>query len=268
MVYNKLEKDCDARDIFKQKFLNSSSFTNYQIYFTFTEPVLFWAIPGLLITFMNFYVLFKIFQSNHRPLTDKFGVGRKYGNMLTVSKSKNSLKNATENELTRLNDNYYLTDENNNTLCVSNDMKLSASMNQIRRTSTFSLSVVNNCDKRKRSSTSLRSIEQIKTTVNQISHYITIMIVGFYFILSTIPFGIMLSFQNNLTLKLDYNLNTKQDYLNDSLWIRYGRLREWVFVTKIFFISNHCLNFFLYFFFNELFRQTLYDLFKSCTKIN
>jgi hypothetical protein len=266
MVYNKFERDCDARDIFKQKFLNSSLFTNYQIYFTFTEPVLFWAIPGLLITVMNFYVLFKIFKSN-QIITDKFSVGRKYGKMFTVSKSKNSLKNA-ENELTRLNDNYYLTDENNNTICITTEMKSSVSMNQIRRPSTFSLSLTANniIEMRKHSSTSLKSIEQIKTTVNQISHYITIMIVGFYFIFSTIPFGIMLSFQNNLTLKLNYHLHTKQDYLNDPLWVSYGHLREWVFVTKLFFISNHCLNFFLYFFFNELFRQTLYDLFKSCTK--
>jgi hypothetical protein len=65
MVYNPAERDCDARDFFKQKFRNTT-FTNYQIYFTFLEPLLIWFIPGLLILVMNSYVIFKIMQSNKK----------------------------------------------------------------------------------------------------------------------------------------------------------------------------------------------------------
>lgn len=63
MVYSEREKDCDAHAFFKQKFLNTS-FSNYQIYFTFTEPILIWFIPGLMILFMNGYVILKIIKSN------------------------------------------------------------------------------------------------------------------------------------------------------------------------------------------------------------
>lgn len=62
MVYNKDENDCDARKFFKEHVLNTT-FTRYQIYFTFTEPVLIWFIPGLLIVYMNLSVIYKIFQS-------------------------------------------------------------------------------------------------------------------------------------------------------------------------------------------------------------
>jgi hypothetical protein len=102
-----------------------------------------------------------------------------------------------------------------------------------------------------------------KLSVNQISHYITIIILGFYFILSTIPYAITLSLQNNLTLKLNYYLPSQQAYLADPMWIKYGTYREWVIVFKLFFVSNHCLNFFFYSLFNPLFRATFFQIFVS-----
>ena len=102
-----------------------------------------------------------------------------------------------------------------------------------------------------------------KLSMNQVSHYLTIIIVGFYFILSTIPYGIVLSLQNNLTLKLNYSLETKNDYLNDASWRKFGIYREWVIVFRILFMSNHCFNLFLYLLFNRLFRKTMFDIIKK-----
>lgn len=62
-VYNEGEKSCDAHPIFKQKFFNSS-FTNYEIFFMFTEPLVIWFIPGFLILAMNGYVIYKIIKSS------------------------------------------------------------------------------------------------------------------------------------------------------------------------------------------------------------
>jgi len=64
MVYSEVEKDCDARAFFKKKFFNTT-FSNYQIYFTFTEPIVIWFIPGLLILVMNSYVIFRILKSSN-----------------------------------------------------------------------------------------------------------------------------------------------------------------------------------------------------------
>jgi hypothetical protein len=100
-----------------------------------------------------------------------------------------------------------------------------------------------------------------KLSVNQISHYITIIILGFYFILSTIPYAIILSVYNNLTTKLEYNLPTKERYINDSLWIKYGIYRDVVVIFRLFFNSNHSLNFFFYLLFNRLFREEFYGFF-------
>lgn len=86
-----------------------------------------------------------------------------------------------------------------------------------------------------------------KISVNQISHYITIVTLGFYLILSTIPFAILLSLQNNMTLKLNYKLETRSDYFTDEYWKNFGALRDWTAVAKLFFVSNHCFNFFVCF---------------------
>lgn len=98
-----------------------------------------------------------------------------------------------------------------------------------------------------------------RISVNQISHYVTIIILGFYFILSTIPYGVMLSFQNNVTLKLNYFLE-KDEIFRDPLWLRYGFYRQLAAITKVFFISNHCLNFFVYLLFNRVFRLTFIQI--------
>jgi len=111
-----------------------------------------------------------------------------------------------------------------------------------------------------------KNTQQKKLSVNQVSHYLTIIIVGFYFILSTIPYGIILTFQNSLTLNLNYFLETKSDYLSNQLWVRFGIFREWVIIFRILFISNHCFNFFLYLLFNRLFRKTLFNIFKHVSK--
>lgn len=100
-----------------------------------------------------------------------------------------------------------------------------------------------------------------KIGMNQISHYTTIIMLGFFFILSTIPYAITLSLMNNHTLRLNYALASKEAYLNDPLWKQYGWLRDWVAVFKLFFTSNHCLNFFFYLTFNPLFRGTFLNIF-------
>ena len=68
---------------------------------------------------------------------------------------------------------------------------------------------------------------------------------------------------NNLTLKLNYFLASKEEYLSDPLWVKYGTYREFTALSKCFFVSNHCLNFFFYIVFNQMFRNTLLDLLKQ-----
>ena len=109
----------------------------------------------------------------------------------------------------------------------------------------------------------VKSNRNVKIKANKISQYITIIVLGFYFILTTIPYVILLSLQNNLTLKLNYFLNSKSDYLNDSLWIRFGTLRDINSFGKLFFVSNHCINFFCYMIFNTNFRDTLAQVIRN-----
>jgi len=96
-----------------------------------------------------------------------------------------------------------------------------------------------------------------KSNYNRLSHHITIIVLGFYFIITTIPFSIVLAFTNQLTLKLNYHLPDQESYLNDETWILYGGFRDYVMLFKLFFISNHCVNFFFYLSFNRKFRKTL-----------
>ena len=102
-----------------------------------------------------------------------------------------------------------------------------------------------------------------KLSFNQQSHYLTIVMVGFYFIMSTIPYSVILSLQNNLTLHLNYSLHGKNAYLKDPLWIKFGSLREWVAIFRVVFMSNHCFNFFLYLLFNRMFRKIVFDFVKN-----
>lgn len=104
------------------------------------------------------------------------------------------------------------------------------------------------------------NLKNTKLSVNQISHYITIIILGFYFIVTTIPYGILLSLQNDLTTGMNLYLESREAYLNDPLWKQHGRMRDIVCVVKFLFITNHCLNFFLYLLFNRLFRLTILQI--------
>ena len=105
-----------------------------------------------------------------------------------------------------------------------------------------------------------------KVSLNQISHYVTIVALGFYFIIATIPYGIILSIQNNLTLRLNYQLQNRNDYLTDPLWVQFGQYRDYSALSKLLFVSNHCLNFFFYFVFNTMFRETLLKKFGKICK--
>ena len=102
-----------------------------------------------------------------------------------------------------------------------------------------------------------KSNEEPKSAYNRLSHHILIIVLGFYFIITTIPFSIVLAFTNQLTLKLNYHLPGQESYLNDETWILYGQFRDYVMLFKLFFISNHCVNFFFYLSFNRKFRKTL-----------
>lgn len=111
------------------------------------------------------------------------------------------------------------------------------------------------------------NLKNTKLSVNQISHYITIIILGFYFIVTTIPYGILLSLQNHFTIDLNYNLKEADDYLNNILWRRYGQIKDVVAVAKLLFITNHCFNIFLYVLFNRLFRLTIIQIIYNLKKL-
>ena len=115
----------------------------------------------------------------------------------------------------------------------------------------------------KKKKVNIKNVKNKKLKANQISHYVTIIVLGFYFIMTTIPYVILLSVQNNLTLKLNYYLMNGQDYLNDPLWIRYGRLRDINSFGKLFFVSNHSINFFFYLIFNQSFRANFFDIIRK-----
>ena len=219
MVYIEKDHECDARPFFRQNIANTS-LTYYQLYFTFTEPLLFWLMPGIVITHMNFYVIFKIFRTNSTKITVHFKALRR---------SKD--RHANTSSFPRTDEEFVL---------MSSTQAAGVSLGKSKKT--------------------------LHLGVNQYSHYLTIVIVGFYFILSTIPYGIVLSLQNNLTLQLKYDLATRDAYLNDHAWIAYGHLREWAILFRIFFMSNHCFNFFLYVLFNRLFRRNMRDLFVGAFK--
>ena len=68
MVYDQSERDCDARAFFRRKLMRTNV-TYYQLYFTFTEPVLIWFVPGILITCMNVYVVVRIVKTNSKRFT-------------------------------------------------------------------------------------------------------------------------------------------------------------------------------------------------------
>ena len=368
MVYSEVEKDCDARSFFRKRVANTT-LTNYQLYFTFTEPVIIWFVPGLVILCLNFYVIVKIYKSknngkkrlgirvkfctcndpNEPTLSffpekstrfSKSSTKRKSSTTL-LSKLNITIYNSTNNEVniftrknsynsatrktSRFSNNLELKNgsgkSTNSSITGANDIGINGNnrlvfkklsdvhlsneniplnnMNisniYVRKNSIVNGSVNNLCKMRERTSSIFKSkpysllnissagikndlicpncnrvvmanslrndyLKNLKLNFNKITHYITIITVGFYFIISTTTFGIMLSIQNNLTLKLNYELNTKEDYFRDPLWIKYGHLRDWVIVGKLFFISNHCFNFILYFLFNRLFRLTFYDL--------
>ena len=284
MIFNEKENDCDARSFFRQTFL-STNLTYYQLYFMFVEPILFWLLPGISIMFMNFVVIFKIFKSNEI-----------YSKKFTVNFSRPSLKRLKS-------ENTFISGRNNSIKSIDKSLEAKISSEKLgkikikfnKENNFLDLPIINNSvrcprlfldeiqhdtlEKRGRMLEQSKKdtiLQNCKTTqkmyttrlsVNQVSHYLTIIIVGFYFILSTIPYGIILTFQNNLTLNLNYVLDSRNDYLNDPLWIRFGIFREWVIIFRILFISNHCFNFFLYVLFNRVFRKTLFGLFKHVSDL-
>lgn len=234
MVYNKDENDCDAHQFFKTNFFNTG-LTYYQLYFTFTEPVLVWFIPGLVILILNACVIYKIIQTSNKKGLQVLSFGKKIKKLdISNSNLKQSVlieeEKCNKIEFTVKNE----SDKADEQLLQSK-VKLNKNDNKI------------NANK--------------KIKANQISHYITIIVLGFYFITTTIPYVILLSLQNNLTLKLNYHFLTKQDYLNDPLWIRYGTFRDINSFGKLFFVSNHSINFFFYCIFNQNFRHHFFQLF-------
>lgn len=110
------------------------------------------------------------------------------------------------------------------------------------------------------------NLKNTKLSVNQISHYITIIILGFYFIVTTIPYGILLSLQNHYTIDLNYYLCDKQAYLNDELWKSFSQIKDLAAIAKLLFITNHCFNIFLYLLFNRLFRLTIWQILLNLKK--
>jgi hypothetical protein len=306
MVYNPMEKDCDAREIFKKK-LHGSDFNYYQIYFTFTEPVIIWFIPGALILCMNSYVIVKIMKSQERrsklltnSLNDDVSSAQRtsrirYEPETVTNDSFVYIKRAVQStrkqylccfqkkkpdraHSIRL---YNLVENSAVDLEHSNENK-NKKMNTIpnkKRSVRISLDPVSSYKSNDRQtsrfkhqfeSIDYKTSRKMKMSVNQISHYVTIIILGFYFILSTVPYGVLLTFQNNLTLKLNYYLDPDEIY-KDRYWVNYGNFRQLVACAKVFFTSNHSLNFFVYLLFNKAFRLSFFTLiyrFKNLFKCN
>ena len=247
LVYDEYERECDVREFFRKPILESSSLTLYQLYFTIAEPICLWLLPGLLITNMNFYVVYKIFKTN----------------------LANSQRSAMYNSHVQLS--------HDHTGNVRTHMfqKLLLETRQRRPTwlgryplPTNHILTMHTSESNKRSSSSC-AISNMTLTKNsrkpmcisvfKMSHYLTILAVGFFFILSTLPYCILLTLKNNLAFTLDYSMLSLADYLSDPGWIMYGRLRDWVSFLKIIFMSNHCFNLFVYFLFDRVFRQRLCD---------
>jgi hypothetical protein len=63
--FKKSQNECDAREFFIRPF-RDTKFSNYEIYFTFLEPILMWFLPGLIILILNSYVIYKIIKSNRK----------------------------------------------------------------------------------------------------------------------------------------------------------------------------------------------------------
>lgn len=319
MIYNSKQKECDARHPLTKNLFNTT-WTYYNIYFTFTEPILIWFIPGILILCMNFYVIYKIFKSkqinsyrfiaslnpkldskskprqnniyesvysqkacgqiipiqetkfnrttNYRFINDFFGCSPKNVNSQSASdefemesflkRKQELLKSKGENKKSA---------SESPLLVIGSDYSINARQKLYEYRNCKSMTMVPLITDRSSMGNKRRSFilnlnrNTSKISVNQISHYITIIVLGFYLIFSTIPYAILLSLQNNSTLYLNYELRTIEDYLSNKRWLSYGLFRECVVVAKLFFVSNHCFNFFLYFLFNRLFRLTLIQLF-------
>ena len=321
MVYNSKQKECDARHSLTKSLFNTT-WTYYNIYFTFTEPILIWFIPGILILCMNFYVIYKIFKSKQintyrfiaslNPKSESKTKSRQnniyesvysqkaYDQIIPIQETKlnrpnnyrfvneffgctpknlNSHSASDEFEMDNLSflkkkQVLYKSKERKNkstneapSLLLESDYCINLRRKYDEYRNFKSMTMVPLIVDRSSISNKRRSIilnlnrNTSKISVNQISHYITIIILGFYLIFSTIPYAILLSLQNNSTLYLNYELRTIDDYLRNYRWLNYGLYRECVVVAKLFFVSNHCFNFFLYFLFNRLFRLTLIQLF-------
>ena len=280
MAYNKTENDCDARDFFRQK-LKTTNITYYQLYFTFTEPVFIWFVPGILITCLNVYVVYRIIKSNE-AYSEKFTMTCGFLNIFKSEQTNIRVQSTKRSSLLeadqisnssckcdQLNENENniiaqtaLTQKNNGDIhtelveCLNHKSNCNSST-KCKKKSTIRSTA---------SETLRKNTKKSKLSFNQQSHYLTIVMVGFYFILSTIPYSIVLGLQNNLTLQLNYGLRGKNEYLSDPLWIKFGRLREWVAIFRIIFMSNHCFNFFLYLLFNRLFRKIFFDMVKNFVK--
>ncbi|RNA36854.1 hypothetical protein BpHYR1_025930 [Brachionus plicatilis] len=307
MVYNSKQNECDARHSLTKSLFNTT-WTYYNIYFTFTEPILIWFIPGILISCMNFYSkqinTYRFITSlnsklepksqprhnsahkpyeqiipiqeakvnrlnNHRFLNDFFGCSPK-----NVNSQSASDEFEMENMFFRRKQQLYQRKEekkksasNSPLLVLGSDYSINVRQKYDDCRNFKSLTMVPLMADRSSMSNKRRSVilnlnrNTSKISANQISHYITIIILGFYLIFSTIPYAILLSLQNNSTLYLNYELRSMEDYLSNKKWLNYGLYRECVVVAKLFFVSNHCFNFFLYFLFNRLFRITLIQLF-------
>ena len=265
-VYNEREKDCDARVFFRKR-LQNSTITYYQIYFMYTEPIFVWLLPGMFMSLLNFYVVYKIFKTN-----DKYS--RKFlRNFKGLHYFKEQPSNfSVSHNISLINTqivvhkhNWYESFRNptsnyTHSLLLVNKVEINRAKSALGSTASKDRSSSMNVN------TNLlitKNQKNSKLSLIQLTHCLSILFVGFIFILSTMPYGIALSKQNNITFSLNYALNNLGDYLTDSMWIKFGQLKEWVVFFKIFFILYHCFNFFVYLVFHRLFRKIICDFFKK-----
>ena len=82
------------------------------------------------------------------------------------------------------------------------------------------------------------------------SHYFVIAIVSLWLVLTEIPY---------------FTFKSYFYFFCDSKFSKTADIKKIQFILTMFFISNHCINFFIYFFFYSMFRKSIFNVF--CSKL-
>ena len=284
MVFNEKNRQCEIRACFRRR-VQDSSLTYYQLYFAFTEPIFVWVLPGVLITCMNFYVVLSIFSASE-VYAQKFNLKFKMFNFFrdheAISHAKLTEYKAQVTStalLVRRFKSDWLRGLRSSPSIVSVTIKSNKDATSVKDTMSNKDAISIKDATSYKDVMSTKEMSCSNCTVNmpfideeepkksklarvcECSHYLTVLMVGFFFLFSTVPYGIVVSLQNNLAFQLNYALGSMSEYLRDPAWIRFGHLRERAILFKVLFMSNHCFNLFIYLIFNRHFRNIICEYF-------